>query len=129
METDALRWFSLQILYPITSSITTEEELGEIDKIIFDNENKSNGIFEGYEVDTGYFNLATNTITQLNPKCFVPKGKTNRKFYTQVVFEDGDIIYSPGKPDTIYEKLIQYYTSFPESELPKVLGGDKEESS
>jgi hypothetical protein len=44
---------------------------------------------------------------------FIPKGKTNKKYYTEVVFENGDVIYSAGKPEAIYSKLNEYYDSIP----------------
>ena len=106
---DSLQWFSISIIHPINSAFNTDEEIDELDKIRLLNE----GLLDDYETTIGYFCLSRNTITQLNPKVFIPNGKTNKKYYTEIVFENGDLVYSPGKPDVIYSKLNEYYDSLP----------------
>jgi hypothetical protein len=106
---DSLQWFSISIIHPINSAFNTDEEIDELDKIRLLNE----GLLDDYETTLGYFCLSRNTITQLNPKVFIPKGKTNKKYYTEIVFENGDLVYSPGKPEVIYSKLNEYYESLP----------------
>ena len=106
---DSLQWFSISIRHPINSAFNTDEEIDELDKIRLLNE----GLLDDYETTIGYFCLSWNTITQLNPKVFIPKGKTNKKYYTEIVFENGDLVYSPGRPEVIYSKLNEYYESLP----------------
>ncbi len=106
---DSLQWFSISIIHPINSAFNTDEEIDELDKIRLLNE----GLLDDYETTIGYFCLSRNTITQLNPKVFIPKGKTNKKYYTEIVFENGDLVYSPGRPEVIYSKLNEYYESLP----------------
>ena len=74
METDLIKWLKIPIIYPITSDFLTNEELSEVDRIKLNNE----GILEDFETTEGYYNLSNDAICQLNPKCFVPKGKTNK---------------------------------------------------
>jgi hypothetical protein len=106
---DSLQWFSISIIHPINSAFNTDEEIDELDKIRLLNE----GLLDDYETTIGYFSLGRNTIIALNPKVFIPKGKTNKKYYTEVVFENGDVIYSAGKPEVIYSKLNEYFDSIP----------------
>lgn len=106
---DTLNWFSLSIIHPINSAFNTDEEIDELDKIRLLNE----GLLDDYETTIGYFSLGRNPIMALNPKVFIPKGKPNKKYYTEVVFENGDVIYSAGKPEVIYGKLNEYYDSIP----------------
>jgi hypothetical protein len=106
---DSLQWFSISIIHPINSAFNTDEEIDELDKIRLLNE----GLLDDYETTIVYFCLSRNTITQLNPKVFIPKGKTNKKYYTEIVFENGDLVYSPGRPEVIYSKLNEYYESLP----------------
>ena len=106
---DSLQWLQLSIIHPINSAFNTDEEIDELDKIRLLNE----GLLDDYETTVGYFNFGRNTIVSLNPKVFIPKGKTNKKYYTEVVFENGDVIYSAGKPEAIYSKLNEYYDSIP----------------
>lgn len=113
---DSLLWFQLSIIHPINSAFNTDEEIDELDKIRLLNE----GLLEDYETTIGFFSLGRNMITQLNPKVFIPKGKTNKKYYTEIVFENGDCIYSPGRPEIIYIKLNEYYDSIPLDEVEKV---------
>lgn len=111
METDPLLWFQLSIIYPLSSNFDSDESISEVDQIKLRNE----GLLDDDEVEigTGYYNLARNAISQLNPKCFVPKGKMRKRFYTEVVFDDGDVIYANAKPSDVYDKLGEYYLSLP----------------
>jgi hypothetical protein len=101
---DALNWFKLDCIYPLTSDFNGSEELSDVEKIQLRNE----GILDDYETGTVILNLAEDTIVHLIPKCFIPKGKTNRKYYTEIVMKSGDVVYGLGKPDFIYDKLNAY---------------------
>lgn len=103
---DALRWFKLEVLYKITSGLYNEE-LSEIDEIRLKAEKLIDG--DGYEKDLAFFNLGSDTIIRIHPCAFVPMGNKNKKFYSEVVFESGDIVYADGKPADIYDKLNDYY--------------------
>lgn len=107
MAKDTLDWFVLPVIYPINSEFNSDEEVSELDIIRLRNE----GLLEDFETTNGYFSLGRNTIIQLSPRVFIPNGKTNRKYYTEVVFENGEVVYSPGKPEVIYQKLEDYYNS------------------
>jgi len=111
METDLIKWLKIPIIYPITSDFLTNEELSEVDRIKLNNE----GILEDFETTDGYYNLSNDAICQLNPKCFVPKGKTNKKYYTEIIFESGNIVYALGKPATVYDAINSYVDSLPVS--------------
>lgn len=103
----SLDWFELPIIHTINSEFNSDEEVSELDIIRL----RSQGLLDDYDVTMGYFSLGRNTIIQLIPRVFVPKDKTNRKYYTEVVFENGEVVYSPGKPEVIYQKLNEYYKS------------------
>lgn len=117
MEKDSLLWLQLNVIYPLTSSFNSNEEVSEVEQIRLRNE----GLLDDDQVETGvgYYNLARNGISQLNPKCFVPKGKVNKKYYTEIYFDDGDVIYALGKPSDVYEKINAYYASLPAPPTPQ----------
>jgi hypothetical protein len=102
-----LQWLKLDVLFPIQSGLDNEE-ISEIDTIRL----KSEGIEDGFEVGTAYCNVGNDPIVQINPRCFIPKGKQNRKYYSEIVFQSGTIIYGLGKPDVIYQKLSDYVDQF-----------------
>ena len=79
-------WFKIDILYKLTSGIDNEE-LSELDEIRLKNEGLLNG--DEFEKGEAYFNLGLNPIKSIEPRCFVPKGKQNKKYYTEIIFEDG----------------------------------------
>ena len=101
---DSLQWLSISIIHPINSAFNTDEEIDELDKIRLLNE----GLLDDYETTIGYFCLSRNTITQLNPKVFIPKGKTNKKYISQIITKDGEIYFPNHKPETVYEMLDEY---------------------
>lgn len=103
-------WFQIDVIYPLTASFS-DEELSEVDQIRLRNE----GLLEDYETDIGVFNLISDPISQINPRAFIPKGKTNKKYYSEVVFESGNIVMALGKPSQVYSKLNEYLNTLPES--------------
>ena len=110
-----LNWFKVLIIYPITSELDSNEELSDVEKIQLRNE----GILEGYETDFGYYNLIEDPIRSVNPKVFLPKDNTkemvrkNKKYFSEIVFASGDVVYAVGKPDSIYDKLNDYVDKLP----------------
>ena len=101
---DHIRWLKLKVIFPINSGFT-DEQINEIESIRLKNE----GIVSDFEIELGYFNIGNDNICQLNPKCFIPNGKTNKKYYTEVIFTSGNTIYALGKPVDVYDQLNQYY--------------------
>lgn len=120
---DDLKWFKIDIIYPLNSGFESNEELSEIDAIRL----KAEGILDDYETGVGIYNLSVSTIANLTPKCFVPKGKTNKKYYTEIVFDTGDFAFALGKPEFVYDKINEYYNSLPRPEdMPDIeIIGDK----
>jgi hypothetical protein len=103
-----LKWFEIEIYYPIDASLFEADiELSEVEKL-------SAGIVEGYEVGIAIFNLGKSTVQSLLPKCFIPKGKTNKKFYTEVMFDDGSFAFATAKPLDVYSMIDDYLDNFPE---------------
>lgn len=100
-----LNWLELEVYYPIDASLFESEELSEIEKL-------SAGIVEGYEIGTAYFNVNQATIQSLLPKCFIPKGKQNKKFYTEVIFNDGSFAFAVDKTIEVYKKIDTYLDGF-----------------
>lgn len=92
--------FKVDIIYGFTNSLYHEdEELDELDRI---------RLGEDYTIDAGYFNLLADPIVQINPKCLIPKGKVNKKYFSQVVFQSGNVSYTAGKPEALYKTLQEY---------------------
>ena len=107
---DSLNWFKFECIYPLNYSFTGEDELSEVEQIKLKNE----GIFDEYETGIGILNIGQDTIVHLIPKCFIPKGKINKKYYTEIVMKSGDIIYAVGKAEQLYDKLNEYLDSVPQ---------------
>lgn len=104
-----LMWFQIEIIYPISGSFDGEE-LTEVQKIQLKNEGL---LLEDYETDIGIFNLISDPISQINPKAFIPRNKTNKKYYSEIVFESGNIVMALGKPINVYTKLNEYLNTLP----------------
>jgi hypothetical protein len=101
-----LKWFEIEVYYPIDASLFENEELSEVEKL-------SAGIVEGYEVGIAYFNISQATIQSLLPKCFIPRGKQNRKFYTEIIFNDGSFAFATAKPQEVYVMIDEYLEGLP----------------
>ncbi len=102
-----LNWLKIKVIFPITAGLDNEE-VSEVQRIQM-------GIKDGdqYETEQGIYQLTEDfTILQLNPRCFIPKDKVNKKYYTEVVFSDGNIIYADGKPESVYKQIEDYIDSF-----------------
>ena len=105
---ELLNWFKIDCLYPITSGMDNSEELSEVERIQLRNE----GITDGYEQGVAVLNLVEDPIIHIIPKCFIPKGKTNRKYYSEIILKSGDVVYAVGRPDAVYEKINEYWAQF-----------------
>ena len=106
-------WFKIDILHKITSGIE-QEELSELDAIRLRNEGLLNG--DEYEKGEAYINLGLNPIKSIEPRCFVPKGKQNKKYFTEVIFDDGTAVNADYKPIELYSILKEYYEKLPDVE-------------
>lgn len=93
----------IDIIYPITTNLTEGEELTEIERM-------QNHLTDGYETDSGYWDLTIDPICQLNPRCFLPSNGKNKKYFTEVVFLSGSVAYAVGKPETILTKINEVTT-------------------
>jgi hypothetical protein len=104
-----LKWFEIEVYYPIDASLFEHDiELSEVEKL-------SAGIVEGYEVGIAYFNIQQATIQSLLPKCFIPKGKSNKKFYTEIIFNDGSFAFATAKPTDVYQMIDDYLDRLPDT--------------
>lgn len=106
-------WFKIDIIYKMTSGIG-QEELSELDEIRLKNEGLLNG--DEYERGESYINLGLNPIKSIEPRCFVPKGKQNKKYFTEVIFDDGTSVNADCKPAELYNILKTYYENLPDVE-------------
>lgn len=102
-------WFKIQVCYNITGDLSNDEELTEVEKIQLRNEGQE----VDYEVGWAYFNLNEDSIRQVHPKAFVPKGKTNKKYISEIIMSSGTIYYANEKPERVYELLNEYVDRFP----------------
>ena len=105
-----ITWLQLPIIHLVTSGLS-EEEISEVEAIKLRNE----GLLDGDEIEVteGYFNLGIDNIKRVVPKCFVPKGKSRKRYYCEVIFESGDMEWADGKPENIYKLIDTYIESFP----------------
>ena len=107
-------WSKVDIIYKMTSDIG-QDELSELDEIRLKNEGLLNG--DEYERGECYINLGLNPIKSIEPRCFVPKGKQNKKYFTEVIFDDGTSVNADYKPLELYTLLKTYYEGLPEAEV------------
>jgi hypothetical protein len=99
-----INWFKIQVCFSITGDLNSDEELSEVEKIQLRNE----GGEVDFEIGWAYLNLGQDPIKSINPKTFVPKGKTNKKYISQIITKDGEIYFPNHKPETVYEMLDEY---------------------
>lgn len=105
--TDLLQYLKLQVIYPVTFKFVSDEEISEVDKIRM----KNVGFIDDdeFEVGEGYYNVSIAVPFALNPKCFIPKDFKRKRHYTEIIFEDGTVIFADGKPETVYQTLNDYF--------------------
>lgn len=107
-----VNWFKIQVCYNITGDLTNDEELSEVEKIQLRNEGQE----VDYEVGYAYLNIGQDPIRSIHPKAFVPKGRTNKKYISEIVMESGTVYYANDKPERVYEMINEYIDGLP---LPK----------
>ena len=107
-----LNWFKIKVIFPITTGLDGNEEVSEVQRIQM-------GLKDGdqYETGIGIYPIHLDQIIKLNPKCFIPKDKQNKKYYTEIIFESEYIICADYKPEAVYDALEEYFDSFPPIEL------------
>jgi len=104
-----LNWLKIKVIFPITAGLNDLEEVSEVQRMQM-------GIKDGdqYETEWGYYNIGQDMPIQLNPCCFIPRDKVNKKYYTQVIFSSELIILAEGKPESVYKVIEDYINSLPE---------------
>ena len=108
---DSLNWFKIQCIYPLTSSLLNNDESDEdetLKRIRLESMES-----DGYGREMAIMNLGEDPIASLVPGCFVPKAKTNKVHYTEIVFASGRLIFASGKPDDVYDRLNEYVSNLP----------------
>jgi len=113
---DTLKWFKVQCIYPVSSNLRVDtdnddSEDNELKRIRFQN----NGV-EQYEIGYAFLSLISDPIMHLEPGCLLPREGKNRKNFTAIIMESGNIVYALGKPEEVYERINEYIESFPEPE-------------
>jgi len=111
-----LQWFKIQCIYPLTTSLFSGENEDEEDETLKRIRLESMES-DGYGRAFAYLNLGEDSITNLIPGCFIPKGKSNKVYFTEIVLASGRIVFASGKPDGIYEKLNEYVSVLPKPEV------------
>lgn len=104
-------WFKIQTIYAITSSLQQYENVNEEDDEddVLKRIRMSNmGMVDGYEVDTAYLNIVCDPILVMLPCCLLPKNAKNKKYYTELILESGNVVFAVGKPEAIFEKLCEF---------------------
>ena len=104
-------WFKIQTIYAITSSLQQYENVNDEDDEddVLKRIRMSNmGMVDGYEVDTAYLNIVCDPIVGMLPCCLLPKNAKNKKYYTELILESGNVVFAVGKPEAIFEKLCEF---------------------
>lgn len=96
----------LKIIFPITTKLDDGSEESEADEIQKIQAGLQNG--DEYETEFGIYDIVLNPIIHLNPKCFIPKGKDQKKYYTQIVFQSEHVVCADGKPEKVYGIIQEY---------------------
>lgn len=86
------------------SDSLTESDVDEIRRM-------QNHLKDGddFEVDWGYWNLIDDPIAQINPRKFMPDKCANYKHFSEVVFISGNVSFAVGRPETLEQKLNEYF--------------------
>ena len=111
-----LQWFKIQCIYPLTTSLFNNDSEDDEDETLKRIRLESMES-DGYGRDYAYLNLGEEPISNLIPGCFIPKGKTNKVYFTEIVLSSGRIVFASGKPDGIYDKLNEYVEQLPKPEV------------
>lgn len=93
-------FFEVEIIYPVTSSLL-DEEVDEVDRM-------RNELKDDFMIGTGYWDLTQDPIARIEPKCIIPKGRTNKKHFSEVVFLSGNVTYCNLKPEELKKKLDEF---------------------
>ncbi len=108
-----IHWLKLPVIHLATSGLT-DEEISEVEAIKLRNEGLLNN--DEIEIIDGYFNLGLDSIIRIVPKCFIPKGKARKKYYSEIVFDSGGAEWIDGKPEDIYKMIEEYVDLLPDQE-------------
>jgi hypothetical protein len=107
---DSLQWFKIQVIYPVTSGLNhDEDEDSELRRIRLKQIDS-----DGYERDYAYLNLSEDPIANILPSCFAPKDRQNKVYISELIMQSGNVITAVGKPESIYNALLEYVNSLPE---------------
>lgn len=115
---DTLKWFKIQCIYPVSNNLRVDADDDSEDSELKRIRLQSSGI-EQYEIGYAYLSLITDPIMHLEPGCLLPREGKNRKNFTAITLESGNIVYALGKPEEVYDKINEYINSFPEPPEPK----------
>ena len=107
-------WFKIQTIYAITSSLQQYENVDnedDEDDVLKRIRMSNMGMVDGYEVDIAYLNIVNDPIVGMLPCCLLPKNAKNKKYYTELILESGNVVFAVGKPDAIFEKFCEFMKS------------------
>jgi hypothetical protein len=92
--------FKIEIIYPITASLHEKDELDEIQMMRIGGDE--------FITDFGYFNLVDDPILQIVPRCIIPKGKTYKKYFLDLIFASGNMAFAVGKQESVFKQIAEY---------------------
>lgn len=90
--------FEVEIIYQVSTSLIDNEEMSDVEKL-------TNELTDDLMFGTGYWDLTQDPIARISPKCLIPKGRLNRKHFSEVTFASGNIEYCNLKPNELRDKL------------------------
>jgi|TARA_R110000868_G_scaffold77684_1_gene222305 hypothetical protein len=103
-------WFKIHSIYAVTSTLQQYESTEEDDEddVLKRIRLNNMGLVDDYEIDVAYINIVSDPIVGMLPCCLLSKRAKNKKYYTELILESGNIIFAVGKPETIFEKLCDF---------------------
>lgn len=99
-----LDWFKIKVIYPITKELSDSEP----DEIASMQIKGEGNFLDGYGTDVGCYDIANDPIVQINPKCFKPNDRVNKRYCSEIVFASDKIVYASDKPEDVYKQLEEY---------------------
>lgn len=106
-------WFKIKVVYPVTQKPNGIELDNEDRDPALDKAGYYDNLEEGYETENAYFNLISDPIMHLMAGSFKPNANSNKRNYTLIVFESGNSVTAIGKPDDVFEQLMEFMKDCP----------------
>lgn len=110
-----IEWFKIKVIYP-TSTRLTDDEVGADDELSETDRLTLKHLELGYETGEAFWDLALDPITQASPRCVIKKGESRKRYFTEVVFQSGNIAFANCKPDELQTLIKDFLSKLPQED-------------